>query len=654
MLKSKINFSLAIAMLFTVVVQSLGQTVPPATREQEDKLIAVLNSDAPRKAKADACRQLAVIGTKAAVKPLAALLGDEKLSHMARYGLETIPDASVDVALRNALGKVKGQLLVGVIGSIGVRRDARAVGQLSKMLQAPDRQVVQAAAKALGKIANPTAVKELQVALANAPKTNQLIICEGLFRCAELFTAQGRSNKAIAIYDQLQTLKAPHQVRAGALRGSITARRKNGLPLLRKYLRSDDYILFSAAVQASQELAGTEVTQALTAVLNQLPPDNQILVLQALGNRHDVSAIPAVIKVAKDSKTASRVTALKVLGQLANVSVVSTLVAATVDSNAEIAKTARFTLIGLPSNKEIDAAILTMAEKGKFNARLVAIDVVAQRRIATGHQLLLKVANDPDKRIRIAAIEALRETVKTSDLTNLLAMLVNRRDAEEIRAVEKVVKAVCGKFNDKKECTRSLLLTLQKARVAESKCALLRLLPMTGGTDALQAVRAATRNANLQVRKTAIGSLCEWPTVDVAPDLLNLAKSLPDVPGRIGPLRSYINLIQDKSLSTEKKLAMSRQAAALVQRDQEKKLLLGVLGKVPTIEALSMAMAYLDNTATKNEACIAVVAISENIVKQKPNEVTEALNKVIKATDNKNVTKRAKEILDTAKKSAKK
>ena len=40
-------------------------------------------------------------------KPLAAMLADEKLCHMALYGLETIPDPSVDDALRDALGDRK-------------------------------------------------------------------------------------------------------------------------------------------------------------------------------------------------------------------------------------------------------------------------------------------------------------------------------------------------------------------------------------------------------------------------------------------------------------------------------------------------------------------------------------------------------------------
>ena len=129
---------LIVALLLAFAVPTLAQTVAP--KGDEAKLIAVLKSaDASRKDKIDACRQLAIIGGKDSIAPLAALLGNEELSHNARYALEPNPDPAVDEALRDALGKVKGGPLVGVIGSVGVRRDAKAVGALARLLSDSDR-----------------------------------------------------------------------------------------------------------------------------------------------------------------------------------------------------------------------------------------------------------------------------------------------------------------------------------------------------------------------------------------------------------------------------------------------------------------------------------------------------------------------------------
>jgi len=125
MFRTLVSLTVLCVLVAAATPRSYGQKPQTSPKDEEAKLIAVLKSDAPRKAKADACRELARVGTRESVAPLAALLCNEELSHMARYGLEPIPDPAVDTELRDTLEKVKGRLLVGVIGSIGVRRDPR-------------------------------------------------------------------------------------------------------------------------------------------------------------------------------------------------------------------------------------------------------------------------------------------------------------------------------------------------------------------------------------------------------------------------------------------------------------------------------------------------------------------------------------------------
>jgi len=215
-------------LLFVVVATSWGQDAQPSSKEQEQKLIAVLQSAAPQKDKADACRELARKGTKDAVAPLAALLGDEKLAHMARYALEPIPDPAVDDALRAALDSLKGRPLVGVIGSVGVRGDAKAVDRLIQLLKDQDGQVARAAARALGRFGTPEAAPALERALADTPAANQLAFCEGLFRCAEGLSAHGLRDQALGIYDRLNGAQRPPQVREAAARRARFLREKQG------------------------------------------------------------------------------------------------------------------------------------------------------------------------------------------------------------------------------------------------------------------------------------------------------------------------------------------------------------------------------------------------------------------------------------------
>ena len=101
MLRSRIIVVSLLVLLAVGSVPAWAQTV--AAKGDEPKLIAVLTSnDASRKDKADACRQLAVVGTKAAIPTLAALLSDEELSHNARYALEPIPDPAKPIRIVEA------------------------------------------------------------------------------------------------------------------------------------------------------------------------------------------------------------------------------------------------------------------------------------------------------------------------------------------------------------------------------------------------------------------------------------------------------------------------------------------------------------------------------------------------------------------------
>lgn len=645
MLKSRIHTFLVIALLFAGIVTVSAQTVPP--KSDEGKLIAVLRSDASHKEKVDACRGLALIGTKQSIPTLAALLGDEILSHMARYALEPIPDPAVDAAFRDALGTLKGKPLVGVIGSVGVRRDAQAVQPLLQILiqNQAGPEAMGAAVRALGKIGTVEAAEVLKTSLDHAPPEGMLDVYEGLFRCAEALAAEGNKNAAIDIYDTVLARDAAHQVRAGALRGAILTRGNEGIPLLREHLRSSDYILFSAACQTSLEMPGERVTGALAAVLDRLPADNQILVLWTLGKRGDTGALSTIFPLAGSGPKAVRIEAIRVLPQFQDGAAVPQLVELMDDADKDIAEAAQDGLAAIPGSRA-DSAVVAMLKSDKADKRLTALELMGRRRMTANVPELLEAASDPDAEVRPAALRKVGELGGPGQVPALLDLLLRLENKRDLAAAERALITVCGKSGDSKSYADRLTGMLGRAGIAQ-KASLLRVLGAMGGSQALDAVRKAAGDSNTTVREAAIRVLCGWSTADAAPDLLKLVKA-PGGANKTAALRGYINLIRDQSLSTEEKLAMCRQADALIERDQEKKLLLGALSTVPSVEALSIAMANLDNRFTRNEAGFAAAAIGETIAEQHPREVTEAMEKVLDLTNNRNITRTARQALNKA------
>src|ERR1039458_8946390 len=203
------TFVLAFTALLTSALCAGHARVAAAPRPQPRSakpraLIHVLESNAPPAEKAITCKQLAIYGNKDAVPALAPLLSDPHLASWARIALEAIPDPAATAALRRAMGRLQGKLLIGVINSIGVRRDPEAVSGLVKKLKDKDPDVASAAAVALGRIGGAKAAKALNQSLTVAPTAVRPAIAEGCILCAEGFIAQGKPADAVKLYDAVR------------------------------------------------------------------------------------------------------------------------------------------------------------------------------------------------------------------------------------------------------------------------------------------------------------------------------------------------------------------------------------------------------------------------------------------------------------------
>ena len=187
---------------------------PAARRDLESRLLAVLQSNAPRDARDYVCRVLRTIGTAASVPALEALLADPDLSHMARYALERIPVSQAGQALERQLRKLTGQLKVGVISSLGTR--GQGVSLLKPLLQDADQATARAAAIALGRIASVDASKALDSAKPRPALA--VVFADSSMACAEKLLAAGRAKEARAIYQRLLRTNPPPLIRLAAER----------------------------------------------------------------------------------------------------------------------------------------------------------------------------------------------------------------------------------------------------------------------------------------------------------------------------------------------------------------------------------------------------------------------------------------------------
>ncbi|MBM4074600.1 MAG: hypothetical protein FJ267_03030 [Planctomycetes bacterium] len=193
---------------------------PDVQKELEQRLIAALGTDISSDAKGYVCRKLAQIGSAAAVPVLAGLLSNDAQAHLARQALERIPGPEAGTKLLDALSLLTGKLKIGVIASLGVRKDVGAISVLAKSLEDSDPAIARAAALALGTIGGSEAVRVLQEALRgkSADKTS---VVDSLLSCAESLLSTGKTNDAASVYQILDDTRQPRLVRLAAVRGLL-------------------------------------------------------------------------------------------------------------------------------------------------------------------------------------------------------------------------------------------------------------------------------------------------------------------------------------------------------------------------------------------------------------------------------------------------
>jgi HEAT repeat protein len=634
-----------------LVVRAAGPVDSAADRERQ--LIQVLQSDAPKAQKAITCKRLAIYGSEQAVPVLAPLLADPELASWARIALEAIPGPAADRALRQALGTLEGRLLIGVINSLGVRRDTGAVEPLVPQLKHRDVEIAAAAAEALGHIGGDQAARALQQALQDVPAQQNALrsaLALGGVLCAEGFLESGQAAKAVRLYDMIRAAALPKQRVLEATRGAILARQADGLPLLLDQLRSADREHFGIGLRTARELPGAHVSEALAAELGLAEPVRRAPLLLALADRKDPAVKPAVLEIARSGSPDLRIVAVSLLVDLGDAGSVPVLLEAAIADNTALVRAAKLTLTRI-EGQPVDDALLARMSEASGSLRQVLIELAGLRRIHAALPLIRQSALQPsDPNVRRAAVEALGALGQEEQATELVRMLEQTEVRREQADLERALGNIGSRIGRR---AVPILLPVMSNSEGARRMVGVRLLAALGGPVALDAVTAALKDPVEDVQDEAVRALSTWPgnwpqDVAVAGPLLDLARTGKKPAHQILGLRGYLQYLrEDTGMTAADKLARVRSVQPLVQRPEERRLAIAVLANVPRAEALNLLLDYLPDAAVAEEACLAVIGLAsrDNLEGGSPDLRRKALQSALDTTENNRTRGRAREAL---------
>ncbi len=651
----------ALALLF---IGPLSSSRCAETNEQQ--LIRLLMSDASAQAKDAACARLKRIGTASSVPALSAFLLNENLSHSARYALESMPTAAAGRALVNALKQSAGLTRIGIINSLGVRREVEAVPELANVLaeaqrparvvqgQRPDMAAASGAAAALGQIASPQALEALQSALQELGKSegggqpdlrplpSDLLpgklhdaLVDALLRCANHLLVSGSDSKAFALFQRLYETEEPDHVRLAAYRGMVQASGTSGLELMNKAIAGQPGPSQTSALQLVHDMNVPGATRAFVELLPKVAPPIQVALLGGLSQREDPAAAPAVAALVSSSDSEVRLAAITALGILGDASSIPLLAQSAASASGTEQTAARQALLELRRG-DVTAMFLTSLATAQPALQAELARALGDRGDVRAVPKLLELARQPADSARKTALEALAELADQSQL-GLLVQLVTEAQSEDARSeAANAVRSACRHIQSRQGAVDAQ--PLLKGLATGSAAARIALLPNCSLLIDPQ-VRAALRNAledkDTQVHTAAIRALCDTSDAELLPDLSKLAREAQQQTFRTLAIGSCVRMLTQEEtvkLSNSQRVEALKSILQTSVGPEQKRLLLAGLAEVPDLQALKLVEPLLDDAAVQAEAVQAAIKIAAGLSGEPARAATSTLKKALAVT----------------------
>ncbi|HEY4260639.1 MAG TPA: hypothetical protein VGM98_10775, partial [Schlesneria sp.] len=460
------------------------------------------------------------------------------------------------------------------------------------------------------------AAKALRAALKSAPVNVRSAVAEGCVLCAEKLAAEGHSDEASEIYDEVRKSEVPKQRILEATRGSILTRKPDdGIALLLEQLRSSDKGLFNVALGTAREFPGAKIDAALVTELATAKPEQAALVIQAMADRKDTVILPAVLKAASAGAKQVRLAAIEALGRIGDGTCLSALLAIAVDADAELSQAAKTALSDLPGDS-VDKEIIVLLPKAEGKTYSLLISLVGQRRIDAVDELI-KSVDHADASVRSAALSALGATVPAKSLAVLIKQVVSPKYSEDAAAAQSALMTACVRMPDREACAAELSAALKTAK-GETKAVILQVLGAVGGTNALESLAAAAKTNDDKLQDVSSRLLGEWMTIDAAPVLLDLSKSAPGDKYQVRALKGYIRIARQFIMPAPQREEMCELAFNAAKHPSEQKMVLDIAKRYPSLAMLKLTAKAKDLPELKQDANETALVIAQKVGGQDP------------------------------------
>ena len=404
---------------------------------------------------------------------------------------------------------------------------------------------------------------------------------------------------------------------------------------------SDNDMRMLAIQQIREEVPGKDATRRFVELLPKLAPDVQVKLIDALGERGDAAARPVILKMLNSKTEAIRAVAARALAGLADPADIYVLAKmAATGSNLE-KEAARYSLRQLRGN-EMNVAMTEALKTADAKPRIELIAALIDRNVKESLPVVLKSADDSDLAVRLAVLNALRAMADENHTALVVKRLKSAGDRSEHKQAARALLAICGRGQTK--CAETVIAGFDGADAATC-ISLMRALTLAGGPKSLKEIVARLKDKDAGVSAEAVRVLAGWRDPAAIVHLKELARDVKNLRNHVLAIRGIARLASPGK-NRPADFATLSEAMKLAMRKEEKVMVLGTLGKIPTLESLALVASGLDQPAIAEEACFVAVLIAEKISGGNKSQVRAVMQKVAETVQSEKTRARAKKVLE--------
>lgn len=627
---------LALGLLCLFVTRTLtAQTEPPtrATEADRDRAIATLGAEAELYDRAMACRTLTIVGDDESIKALASQLDSAEIGAYARLGLESIPGPAATDALIESLESLSPTAKAAVIGSLGRRRDARAVEVLEPLAASIEPGIAKPSIAALGAIASDGAL-EVLVLIRHAPSPYVDDISAAILLACERRDVSADDRLAITALTSIVE-QSPHIAESAvehfiaspnyldAANYQLVIRRAEGYQQrLAELLATERKDAFRLGIQAARALEADSVA-ALKQAYATSAADRRIPIIYALSDSRDPAALDLLLEASAENDLQLSIAATESLGDWPDPRSVERLLEWLAYDDLTMVAVASEALSRLDAGA-VDTAILQRLDADNQNLVRVAVDLAGRRGIASAEGRLFELVGNSDDELSRAAVRSLGAIVSPERYRELVAVLGTTD--ETLREVTRESLVAAGSRLSRDHCVGRLKDGMRHLD-RDGQLAALEVAGQLEGDIALELLDAAGHSGTDSLVDAATRLLGRWSSPDAADVLAGLARDLDEPKYQVRALRGLLRIVRQFDLPLERRIELTVAAARETSRAEELQLVLEVLQRYPSPQGLHTALDWAGK-GVDEQVVPALLAIARSLAARGDEESIGALERM--------------------------